>query len=615
MSGRNRKMTRASMVSKDSTPVPAISGDLKKVGRGKRWGLMNNEYFLLYMDRVEQKKGEEMPEPRSKYNVKDLESVFAKENRFSCKFLDGTTRDFEVVDAATASSWVVNIKKRMDWFQELTCAKDSEIKMSLITKEKQAAKLKLEAATKLEEIQKMAHELEEKEKALKVKAKALEEKMKTMREQQEKAKLEMQQWERHLEEKESSMLARADKTLKNRTTKITGSLRDMFGFGKKKTPRSSKASSKLKVTVQNSSKEEGEENQQNDVTLAATCPETGDSFTVSPVGLRFRVDAGNDMGKARKLAARRASAAVGTLREMRRVKRQGLLSAPSKAQSLLGAVPEKDSVQWKEGVRTMTTNKKKKEEEKKTGDKDDATTLLRNAIAESIGYSGMEHLARVSKHELETANDHVGRKSARSTSIVKLPLNFDEVFEYTLSKNVSCKDYAPSVFSSIRKSFGINDREYIQSMRSLTGGGEGEGKSKMLFFMSKDKRYVMKTVKGHELEFFWQFIKDYYWHMIANPDTLICRFFGLFTTIYENKKGDKKKYHLVVMKNIFKTSWPIHLKFDLKGSINNRIVRYVVDANMLCFFYTHTHTYTQLITYRFVLDLLDNHSLRYLRIC
>ena len=47
--------------------------------------------------------------------------------------------------------------------------------------------------------------------------------MKSMREQQEKAKLEMQQWEKHLEEKESSMLARSDKTLRNRTTKMAGS--------------------------------------------------------------------------------------------------------------------------------------------------------------------------------------------------------------------------------------------------------------------------------------------------------------------------------------------------------------------------------------------------------
>ncbi len=42
---RNRKMTRASMVSKDSTPVAPISGELKKKGRGKRWGVY--VFFLL----------------------------------------------------------------------------------------------------------------------------------------------------------------------------------------------------------------------------------------------------------------------------------------------------------------------------------------------------------------------------------------------------------------------------------------------------------------------------------------------------------------------------------------------------------------------------------------
>ena len=46
--------------------------------------------------------------------------------------------------------------------------------------------------------------------------------------------------------------------------------------------------------------------------------------------------------------------------------------------------------------------------EKEAPDTPDATTLLRNAIAESIGYSGMEHLARVSKYALETANEDAG---------------------------------------------------------------------------------------------------------------------------------------------------------------------------------------------------------------
>ena len=48
------------------------------------------------------------------------------------------------------------------------------------------------------------------------------------------------------------------------------------------------------------------------------------------------------------------------------------------------------------------------QKEKDVPDTPDANTLLRNAIAESIGDSGMEHLARVSKYALETANEDAG---------------------------------------------------------------------------------------------------------------------------------------------------------------------------------------------------------------
>ena len=71
-----------------------------------------------------------------------------KESKFTCKFL--TVRR-EISKRRRSHGFLLGreYQKRMQWFQELTCAKDSEIKMSLITKEKQATKLKLEAATKL----------------------------------------------------------------------------------------------------------------------------------------------------------------------------------------------------------------------------------------------------------------------------------------------------------------------------------------------------------------------------------------------------------------------------------------------------------------------------------
>ena len=38
-------------------------------------------------------------------------------------------------------------------------------------------------------------------------------------------------------------------------------------------------------------------------------------------------------------------------------------------------------------------------------------------------------------------------------------------------------------------------------MHKLSGGAVGEGKSGMVFFMSEDKRFIIKTVKESEKKF------------------------------------------------------------------------------------------------------------------
>ena len=65
-------------------------------------------------------------------------------------------------------------------------------------------------------------------------------------------------------------------------------------------------------------------------------------------------------------------------------------------------------------------------------------------------------------------------------------------------------------------------------MLGLTGGKTGEGKSKMLFFQSYDKRFVCKTVKRGELDYFRKISENLYYHYISNPSTLLCRFYGLY---------------------------------------------------------------------------------------
>ena len=58
-----------------------------------------------------------------------------------------------------------------------------------------------------------------------------------------------------------------------------------------------------------------------------------------------------------------------------------------------------------------------------------------------------------------------------------------------------CDSWSPSVFASLRSSFGVSELSYVKSFqRGVSGGAVGDGKSGMLFFLSKDTRYVVKIL-------------------------------------------------------------------------------------------------------------------------
>eukprot|EP00939_MAST-03C_sp_MAST-3C-sp1_P002641 g2641.t1 len=588
MSQNGTRKTRPSVISSDATPIKRFHGFLKKKGRGKRWGVLNNEYLLLYMKEVSLTR--DMPEPRSQYNVKQIKHIIQKGKSFELRFHDKSTRDFEADSPENAKAWVCAMQERMEWFRGLVDAADSQAKMlkskeladleeEVVQNKADVDKLKAEAQSKLEDLERMTRELKDKERDLKKRALVLERQAAQMQRQKEKARKSIFQWERQIEEKEDMMLERSDKLVRKKTAgKLGAAVAGMFSWKKKSTAVS--APVKVKTPAQLGDDEGEDVKEAENVDNGAnevSCPETGDSFTLSPVGLRFRVDC-SDKSRAGKLSARRASAAVGKLRAMKRRARQTLIhqgAAAAKAVATLGPVFE--------GVAGTKTNATKLDSAGGGDRAEDPAATLRKSIAESICLATMENMARVSRHRLKSDSPTSRRTSpsfdkntdgdGTADDEFSPPLNFDEISNLKMSDTVSCKDYAPTVFSALRLSYGVGDKSFIQSMGSLTGGKEGEGKSKMLFFMSKDKNYVMKTVKAHELEFFWTILKDYYWHMIANPDTLLCRFYGLYTIHYEDPKmRSTKKYHLVVMNNTFLTTWKIAHKFDLKGSINNRIV-------------------------------------------
>ena len=108
------------------------------------------------------------------------------------------------------------------------------------------------------------------------------------------------------------------------------------------------------------------------------------------------------------------------------------------------------------------------------------------------------------------------------------------------TKDYDFRSYAPQVFRRMRRCAGITNTNFAESMSSLSGGVVGEGKSGMVFFRSKDGKYIMKTLKESEKNFFYHkgVLEAYFKYMSNHPDTLLCSFYGLFKIRFNRKKND-----------------------------------------------------------------------------
>lgn len=102
-------------------------------------------------------------------------------------------------------------------------------------------------------------------------------------------------------------------------------------------------------------------------------------------------------------------------------------------------------------------------------------------------------------------------------------------------------DYAPRAFQKIRRLRGIKEDQYIKQLGPeqilnslLTNSSEtmyqqgSSGRSGGLFFYTKDKRFMMKTLSKREFFKLRSSLKDYVHHLQNNPDSLVIKFFGMY---------------------------------------------------------------------------------------
>lgn len=130
------------------------------------------------------------------------------------------------------------------------------------------------------------------------------------------------------------------------------------------------------------------------------------------------------------------------------------------------------------------------------------------------------------------------------------------------------KDYAPWVYRHLRDLFHIDSAEYLLSLteKYILSELGSPGKSGSFFYFSRDYKYIIKTVHPHEAKFMRKILPQYYDHVLKNPDTLLSQFYGL----HRVKTASGKKFHFVIMNNLFPPHKDIHRTYDLKGSLVGR---------------------------------------------
>jgi uncharacterized protein with PQ loop repeat len=146
-------------------------------------------------------------------------------------------------------------------------------------------------------------------------------------------------------------------------------------------------------------------------------------------------------------------------------------------------------------------------------------------------------------------------------------------------KDIRFQALAPKVFESIRRSASISATEYAEAMNpSSTSSAEAfnieesqanvlieklsEGRGGAFFYFSQNFKFVIKTISDGEYNFMSSILKKM-WKQMVRDDTLLSRYFGVYTLLYRG--ADIK---IVVMENVsyMFPRLPIHRKYDLKGS-------------------------------------------------
>ena len=184
---------------------------------------------------------------------------------------------------------------------------------------------------------------------------------------------------------------------------------------------------------------------------------------------------------------------------------------------------------------------------------------------------------KINQNTCNETNEYNISKSEinRDLDINKLPK--DILVKSREDFSISCVEYAPKIFSFLRKLDLVKEEEIINSllpMNNRNGIQDSEGKGGSFFLNSDDNEYSLKTITFNEAELIRGLLlcrmAEY---LSSNKESIIGRIYGVYKISMKTGLFQEDEIYFILMKNVIGSfNENLICKYDLKGSSLNREV-------------------------------------------
>ncbi|XP_029115451.1 phosphatidylinositol 4-phosphate 5-kinase-like protein 1 [Scleropages formosus] len=132
-----------------------------------------------------------------------------------------------------------------------------------------------------------------------------------------------------------------------------------------------------------------------------------------------------------------------------------------------------------------------------------------------------------------------------------------------IHKGFRMQTFAGPVFAWLRRSLGMEEKEYQHSLASQGGYLQfiSNSKSKANFFLTNDKRFFLKTQNKREVRFLLANLRVYTKHLESYPHSLLVKFLG----VHRIKIPHEREKYFIVMQSVFYPDERINARYDIKG--------------------------------------------------